>query len=131
MKYVNFCIVLSLLALTHNCRAQDHLDTLKVLFVGNSYTYFSNLPQMVSLISDSTDTKLITEKSTAGGARLSQHWKGERGLTTMEKIKEGRYDIVVLQEQSMGTIEQPDSFLLYAKKLSEFIQDQGAKPFFL
>jgi len=105
-------------------------DTLRVLFVGNSYTFVSNIPHLVSLISDSTNIKLITSKSTIGGARLSEHWKGERGLKTKELIQDGHFDIVVLQEQSMGTIQQPDSFLIYSRKFSEFIRKNGGEPFF-
>jgi hypothetical protein len=110
--------------------AQNNCDTLKVLFVGNSYTYFSNMPHLVSLISDSVHTKLITSKSTIGGATLSEHWNGERGLKTKDLIKTGDFDIVVLQEQSMGTINQPDSFLVYSKKLCNYIKENGAIPYF-
>ncbi|MEP5612093.1 MAG: hypothetical protein ABJP45_07570 [Cyclobacteriaceae bacterium] len=112
------------------CEGQNKRDTLRALFVGNSYIYYSNLPHIVSLISDSTSTKLITEKSTSGGTRLSSHWRGDYGLKTKELIKNGNFDIVVLQEQSMGTIQQPDSFLIYSKKFSEFIRENGAEPYF-
>lgn len=105
-------------------------DTLKVLFVGNSYTFFSNLPQMVSLISENTNVKLVTKKSVAGGATLSHHWRGERGLATKQKIQEGEFDIVVLQEQSMRPINEPDSFFYYADKFCEFIKLNGAQPYF-
>ena len=44
---------------------------LKVLFVGNSYTYGYNLPHIVSIMSEECSTKLITQKSVIGGARLS------------------------------------------------------------
>ena len=123
-------IFLVFLSFGFNCLAQNTRDTLNVLFVGNSYVYVSNIPQLVSLISDSTQTKLLTSKSVAGGARLSQHWRGERGLKTKELIKNGDFDFVILQEQSMGTIEQPDSFLIYSKKFSDFIKQNGAQPYF-
>ena len=110
--------------------AQDQKDTLKVLFVGNSYIFVSNIPQLASQISDSTNTKLLTSMSTVGGARLSYHWRGERGLQTKEIIKNGDFDIVVLQEQSLGTIEYPDSFFIYANKLCDYIKACGAKPYF-
>ena len=110
--------------------AQVKRDTLKVLFVGNSYTYVQNLPQIVSIISDSTKTKLVTRKSTIGGAYLSEHWFGKRGLKTKEIITKGKFDIVILQENSMGTIQQPDSTIKYAKLLCQFIKASGAKPCF-
>jgi len=40
--------------LTLNGYAQVQKDTLRVLFVGNSYTYFENLPQVVSVLSEQT-----------------------------------------------------------------------------
>ena len=59
--------VLILIAFRIDCAAQPYGDTLKVLFVGNSYIYVGNLPHLVSIISDSCETKLITTKSVAGG----------------------------------------------------------------
>jgi len=129
-KITVLLFVLCFSGILPSANGQLRKDTLKVLFVGNSYIYYNNLPQIVSLISDSTSTKLITEKSTTGGVRLSHHWREEYGLKTKQIIKEGDFDIVVLQEQSMGTIQQPDSFLIYSKKLCEFIRENGTEPYF-
>jgi hypothetical protein len=104
-------------------------DTLRVLFVGNSYTYYNNLPQLVSILSEQTGTKLITQKSVIGGAKLSEHWHGLRDLKTKEMIRSGHYDIVILQEQSMGAIEQSDSLKFYAKLLCDLIKENGAVPY--
>jgi len=105
-------------------------DTLKVLFVGNSYTYYSDLPNMVSALSTSTTTYLKTTMSAVGGARLKYHYNQDHGLKTKELIKNGDFDIVVLQAQSMGTLTHKKEFQLYAKKLSTFIKEQGAIPYF-
>lgn len=104
-------------------------DTLKVLFVGNSYTYYNNLIQMVSLISDSVDTKLICTKSTVGGTRLREHWNEEKGLKSKSLIENGKYDIVVFQDHSLGAIEQPDSLLYFGNMFCSLIKSKGAKPF--
>lgn len=131
MKYTKPVLFFSLFILvSFSTLAQSPKDTLKVLFVGNSYIFVSNIPQLVSQISDSTNTKVLTSMSTIGGARLSYHWRGERGLQTKEIIKNGDFDIVVLQEQSLGTIEYPDSFFIYANKLCDYIKANGAKPYF-
>jgi hypothetical protein len=79
---------------------QAQQKELKVLFVGNSYTYGNNLPHIVAILSEGTDTKLFTRKSVIGGAHLREHWNGDRGLQTKEIIKEGDFDIVVLQDHS-------------------------------
>lgn len=116
--------------LSVNCLAQGEKDTIRVLFVGNSYTYFENMPQMASEISEMTGTKLITEKITLGGAKLSEHWQGERGLKTREKIHSGDFDIVVLQEWSLGTVSEKDSAMKYLALFSDYVRKEGAEPFY-
>jgi len=106
------------------CLTQDEKDTLNIFFVGNSYTYYGNLTQLVLIMSDSTKTKLVTKKSTIGGARLSEHWLGERGLRTKEMIKDGEFDIVVFQEYSMGAIDEPDNTLKYLKLFGSYIKEK-------
>ena len=131
MKFITqLCIAIFFIAISNNAIAQVKKDTLSILFVGNSYTYFSNMPQLVSLISDSTKVKLVTYKSTAGGASLRDHWEGKKGLKTKEIISKGTYDFIVLQEHSMGTINKKDDFLTYSKKLCALIKASGAKPYF-
>jgi hypothetical protein len=68
--------------------AQEKKDTVRVLLVGNSYIYYNNLAQMIGLISDSLDTKIICKKSTIGAATLGQHWNNERGLKTKKIIED-------------------------------------------
>jgi len=122
-------IIFLITSVQNNCKAQVKKDTLKVLFVGNSYTHTNNLPQIVSIISNKTSTKLITKKSTLGGAKLSEHWNGARGLKTKEIIANGNFDVVVLQDHSMSTIKEPDSILKYSKLFCDFVKSKGAKPY--
>lgn len=105
-------------------------DTLRVLFVGNSYTYYNNLPNIVSNLSKSTSTFIQAEMSAIGGARLKYHYNQQFGLKTKDKIKKGKFNIVVLQEQSMGTLTNKEEFLEYSEKLSDHIKLHGAKPYF-
>jgi hypothetical protein len=125
------CIAIFLLIIfgRNICSSQEAKDTLKILFVGNSYTYFENLPQLISIISDSLKTKLVTKKSVIGGAYLSEHWRGKRGLQTKEMIKNGGFDIVVLQGQSMEAIYDQDSINFYLRLFCDYIRDNGAKPY--
>jgi hypothetical protein len=64
-----------------------------------------------------------------GGAKLSEHWKGERGLKSKEIIRNGNFDIVVLQEHSLGTLNEKDSVIKYEKLFCDFIKEHGAKPY--
>ncbi len=105
MNYIKHLIILIIIFGSYSKSiAQFEKDTLRVLFVGNSYTSISNMPHLVSLISDSTKVKLITNKSTAGGATLSDHWNGEKELKTKDVICSGLFDILVIQGHSLETI---------------------------
>ncbi len=130
MKYIKYLfITIFFFGISHECISQVKKDSLRVLFVGNSYTFNSNMPHLISLISDSTAIKLITSQSATGGATLKDHWTGRKGLKTKKRIKEGDYDIVVIQEHSMGTIENKDEFLNYTKMLCDLVKASGAKPY--
>ena len=102
---------------------------MKVLFVGNSYTYGYNLPHIVSIISEETSTKLSTRQSTIGGASLKEHWTGGRELETKNMIAGGNFDVVVLQDFSMSAMNTPDSSFKYLQLFCDFIRSHGALPY--
>jgi len=69
----------------------------RVLFIGNSYTFYNDLPQVVSDLARSVDIRLEVEAVTEGGAWLRDHL---RAGTAGERIRSGDFDYVVIQEQS-------------------------------
>ena len=103
-------------------------DTTEVLFVGNSFTYFWNMPQMVEAMAKNQGVTLYTDQSTVGGSNLKQHWKSEKGTTTMDRLEDKNWDYVFLQDHSMSTIEAKSRWEEYNKKFVELIKDQGAFP---
>lgn len=72
-------------------------DTLRVLFIGNSYTAVNNLPLVFKDMAASTGHMIITDENTPGGYTFQQH---STNTTTLNKISAGTWDYVVLQEQS-------------------------------
>jgi hypothetical protein len=122
------CLAFLALSLSSGLWGQDALPE-RVLFVGNSYTYFWNLPQHVHLLAASQDINLLTRQSTSGGTHLGQHWRGEKNLRSRELIQTGDYDIVVIQDHSLRAIEYPDSLLFYGQKFNEIIRATGARPY--
>ena len=123
-------VLVFILCINNNtCFSQSSKDTLYVLFVGNSFTYFNNLPQMVSMISDSAHIKLVTKMSVGPGVKISDHWRGTGELKTKEIIKKERFDIVILQGQSMAPMSHPDSFIVYRKLFCDYVKETGAQPF--
>ncbi len=118
-------IAILLFSFTLNAQQKE----LKVLFVGNSYTYNNNLPQIVAILSEGTGTRLVTRRTVAGGAFLWEHWNGKKGLETRKIIASGDFDIVILQDNSLATLQSPDSTLKYIKKFTEYNKQYGAKTF--
>lgn len=120
--------LISLLLLITNLAAGQVSDTLRVLFVGNSYTYFWNLPQTVEAMAVSADFPLIARKSTAGGTNWRQHWEGEKGLKSRQLIEQGNWDVVVLQNHSRSTLDSLDQFMEYGEKFINLVKSTGARP---
>ena len=80
-------------------------QSLDVLFIGNSYTYANNMPQMVSEIALSLGDTLDFESSTPGGATFNIH---STNTTTLNKISQKAWDYVVLQAQSQEPSFSPN-----------------------
>lgn len=85
-----FIIILSF----HAASAQD---TLRVLFLGNSYTAYNNLPQLVQSLSTASGKTLIADWHTPGGMTIAGHTADP---VATNKINQGIWDYVVVQEQS-------------------------------
>ncbi|MEI8204984.1 MAG: T9SS type A sorting domain-containing protein [Bacteroidota bacterium] len=91
-KTIIFSIVFLLTISTSFCQSHK-----KVLFLGNSYTYVNNLPQLVRDVAFSAGDTVIFDSNSPGGYTLQGH---SSDTTTISKIISGGWDFVVLQEQS-------------------------------
>ena len=110
-------------------------EALRVLFLGNSYTYYNSLPDMVAAISNSTPGRRIETKSvTRGGATLQDLWHLTNALET---LRSGTWDYVVLQDQStLGEnyvdgkwgVNEPNGLLRWVRIWNAEIQRKNAKP---
>lgn len=125
---------------TVEVRAAQKDQPLRVLFIGNSLTYYNNLPHLLEQLAASSNVprKLQTRLVGFGGATLHSHW--ERGVA-LKAIREGTWDYVVLQEQSsLGAVymvngtrwitPDPEFFHQYARLFDEEIKRTGAKTLF-
>lgn len=112
---------------------------LRVLFIGNSYTYFNNLPHLVTALAESAheeralDAKMIV----APGFTLKRHWDDGAAVAALQASS---WDYVVLQEQSMFGLPalivdgmpqlNPRLFHEYARRFDAAIRQCGAKTVF-
>ncbi len=120
LLFVFFLLLPSEYAFSQNAK-------IHVLFIGNSLTYVNNLPGLVVDLAKSRHWGMDYDMYAPGGYRFSQH-AGDPQL--LNKINEGTWDWVILQEQSQ-MLEFPASQLQqevfpYAAKLCELIR--GANP---
>ena len=109
--------------------ATDHAqpaNAIRVLFVGNSLTYWNEMPALTRRVAGSLGAQpaLATEFSGMGGATLKQHW--EKGAA-LRRIREAKWDFVVLQAQSLEMIERPEETTKYATFFAREIDRAGAK----
>jgi len=98
---------------------------LRVLFIGNSYTYVNDLPQMIADLAKAAKQRpLVFDKETPGGYSLEQHWKDAKAV---KKIAADTWDFVVLQEQSLRPLNEPQLMFDYAAKFDAAIKKTNAK----
>ena len=98
---------------------------LRVLFVGNSYTYFNDLPAMLRTLAGAGRDSIVVHVAsvTEGGASLRTHWNDR----TIARIRERAWDYVVLQEQSLTPIERRPQFVDYGRRFAAEIRSAGAQ----
>src|SRR5208282_4563589 len=77
--------------------AQKKMSCLRILFIGNSYTYRNDLPRMFARLANAGGHEVETDMVATGSFTLSNHLASSH---TLKKIKSGKWDWVVLQEQS-------------------------------
>jgi len=97
---------------------------LHVLFVGNSYTFYNDLPSMVQELSAHETRPVEFEMVTIPGQGLDAHWKSGVAL---QALRSRHWDYVILQEYSLRPIDDKASFFKYGTMFNECIQSTGAR----
>jgi hypothetical protein len=101
----------------------------KVLFVGNSFTFYNDgvdvhLQKLIQYDTSFEGVSFDIQKIAVSSYTLQDHYTDP---LTMAKIKSKNWNIVVLQEQSTRPINNPDLFLQYATLLDTEIKKMNAR----
>ncbi|HET6637455.1 MAG TPA: hypothetical protein VFH82_01555 [Gemmatimonadota bacterium] len=98
-----------------------------ILFVGNSLTYFNDMPEIVAAISlgADDDPPMRVGMVAFGGFSLEDHWN--RG-DALDAIDSGEWDVVVLQQGPSTLPESRDHLVEWAGRFAERIRAAGAEP---
>lgn len=125
-------IFMAVFALATAVGAKDKNDSIRILFIGNSYTYVNDLPQMVAKISREVGPDerlpLACSMRAPGGWSLKDHAGSD---DTRKAIESRRWDYVVLQDQSAAP-SKPTAVVAqgsypYARKLDSLIHKSSPK----
>jgi len=102
---------------------------MQVLFIGNSFTYFNDMPYTFLNMARTVDPDARVESLAYGGYTLAQYADEttEVGKLAISKIVSYEWDYVVLQEQSLLPCVDPDAFLASVEKLCAIVSQIGAK----
>ncbi|MBI3830198.1 MAG: SGNH/GDSL hydrolase family protein [Planctomycetes bacterium] len=95
------------------------------LFIGNSLTFFNDLPATIQYLAEQVHEPQAFEygQETSGGASLASHWYGGGAL---KRIKAGKWAHVVLQDYSTMPIDDPETMANFTREFDREIKAQGA-----
>jgi hypothetical protein len=117
MKYI-FLLVTTVLIFGCQSKLKDKTEEINVLFIGNSLTYYHDMPQTVQDMLDETHPNFKIDQSTFPGMSLTAHLEniiesstkdhvntrkkeGDEKTETEIKIGEKKWDVLILQD---GTV---------------------------
>ncbi len=102
------------------CSFGIYAQSSRFLFIGNSYTYYNNLPELVQRIYESAGESIEVTMLAPGGYTFQQHC-----LSSISTIQSGEFDYVILQEQSQLPSFPEGQFMQqsypYAQQLCEAV----------
>ncbi|MBQ8357920.1 MAG: hypothetical protein IJX39_08965 [Clostridia bacterium] len=98
---------------------------MKLLFIGNSHTYYNSMPETVLRLLEATGQKVHVTMLTEGGKGLTYHASLPH---TVFNIRCGKYDAIIAQDRATGF--DPIQFKEGARALKE-LADKADTPFYL
>ncbi len=102
------------------------VEKLKILFIGNSMTFYWAIPESVEAMLEvgTNNLRIEPHRSVYGGKALEYHYNK---TDAVDLIKNGDFDFVVLQSLTNEPLGNPESLFVYAEKFSKIIKESGAK----
>lgn len=103
---------------------------MNLLFVGNSFTFYNQMPDLDWELAAAAGHPARVEQIAYGGYRLEQYTDpaDEHGGEVRNKLRQAKWDYVVLQEQSCTPALHPEVFLRGTAALTGLIREAGAVP---
>jgi hypothetical protein len=124
LKKQRVFILLSALLAAPAMPAAPPEPAVRILFIGNSLTYFNDLPGIVAaLVVAAGKPAPVCKSVVQGGYSLEDHWiKGD----ALKAIEAGRWDFVVLQQGPSSSDDGRDVLRQYSRRFLPAIRKAGA-----
>src|ERR1041384_4412552 len=114
----------------YDCHTAQDTSCVRILFIGNSYTFVNDLPNTFAELAKAGKHKVEVGISAQGGWTLAHHIKS---TDTQNALKSKEWTYVVFQEQSeIPSVGQSRTYTMYpaARTLAKQVRDIGATPLF-
>ena len=108
--------------------ARSSARVLRVLFVGNSLTYFNDLPGTLAALARTAGDSIVVASVTRPGYALIDHLVPPTTSGALDSIRAVRWDHVVLQQGPTSREIDRDSLVLATGQLAPAIRAAGAQP---
>ncbi len=95
-----------------------------MLFLGNSLTYYNNLPELVKLIAACDSVKLTYHSISLPNYALIDHWNDGKA---QQEIKSGGYNFIIVQQGPSAQTEGRTYLLDYGLKFDALCDQHNAK----
>ncbi|HQR38325.1 MAG TPA: SGNH/GDSL hydrolase family protein [Blastocatellia bacterium] len=101
------------------------VPNMRVLFVGNSLTYFNDVPALVERIGRANGRRIDTTMIAYPNYALEDHIA--RG-NAPKAIAKGGWDVVVFQQGPSASPEFRDNLIEYSTRFADMIRQAGGRP---
>ncbi len=95
----------------------------KLLFVGNSYTFYNDLPSLIAQMARFQQIYVEYDLLLEGGATLQGHFHDEKSADIKKKIQAHDYDVIILQDQSQLPALSPEETLDAVRKWASLLPE--------
>lgn len=103
----------------------EAVETLRVLFIGNSLTIYNDLPWIVAALSESHGLRIVAGMVAFPGVALEDHWT-EGGAR--REIASGAWDVVIMQQGPSALPASRGNLIQWATRFADEIRASGARP---
>lgn len=99
----------------------------KVLIIGNSYTFYNDLPKTLQALSNKTKYPLKVDSYTAGAMSLRGFLDDPSHKKARQLVETGDYDWLILQDQSQTPAYKPDETMDSVRRWTEIAKKNGTR----